>query len=634
MTAHSHRLARRLTGWLAAAVLFGLTGRGAGFAGGAPEETAVTVWATGDCVRVDPQSGRYREDRADIHSDYPGGDYRRRNALWDAAAQAVTLRAARNEIVAFQVIVEPSRPVSNVRVRLDRLVGPEGAAIAGRNLAILKAWYVRVTARSSGYEKLSLGPGWYPDALLPTADDNGSLRFDVPDPANGIGPGQRNQTVWVDVCVPRDRANAPPGEYRGELAVSWPGGRQMIGVSLSVWDFALPERTHLAGDIWNGSLRRMDPDLELAFYQMARRHRFQPGVAGYRPGVSVRGTEVAVDWSDYDARLAKYFDGSAFTEAHGYWGPGRGVPLGHVLLPFDVDWPVAVPEQNGKEEAEAVWLETARRFKAHFDADPFRRAVRKIVFIGRLDESYDEAAYRKMIYYCDLLRKATGRRWFDYRIDGGYGQEAMEKLQGHVDLWVCHTIGFDRDKIAHFRRQGVEAWFYGPMIYERRGNSACGSNTFTDLDLLTCRGVGWAAWKHRSGFCQWEFDAFYDEKTGVFRPEDAGDRAWREAINCRYGNGRYNGSGLLIYRGEPMGLDGPVASIRLKAHRRGFQDYEYFWLLQQCGEGATADGLVDSVVHAVPFGSASIGNTEVWRNDPEVWEKARRRAGDLLHAQR
>ena len=160
--------------------------------------------------------------------------------------------------------------------------------------------------------------------------------------------------------------------------------------------------------------------------------------------------------------------------------------------------------------------------------------------------------------------------------------------------------------------------------------SACGSNTFTDLDLLTCRGVGWAAWRCRSGFCQWEFDAFYDETTDVYRPENAGDRAWKEAINCRYGSNQFNGSGLLIYRGAPMGLTGPVPSIRLKALRRGLQDYEYFWLLRQYGRGGDADQLVYDIVHTTPFGAAAVGNREIWKNNPDHWDAARVRAGRLL----
>lgn len=624
-------LASRLVAGVIVVVAAGVCAQEAVAAEGDQPGSTIRVWATGDGVRVNPESGRYFEDRRDVHADYPSGEYRSRNAVWDAATRQVTLHAARNEFVAFQVIVESERPAKNTRVEFERLQGPGGVAVSGRNVALWKAWYVPVEQRSSGYEKLSLGPGWYPDALVPAADGH-TLSLEIPDAKNGVGPGQRSQSVWIDVYVPRDRASAPPGDYHGKLTVVWPGGWTEIGVALRVWDFALPEEIHCRGDIWNGSLKRMSPELELQYYQMARRHRFLPGVAGYRPKITIRGTGVEIDWSAYDARLDKYVSGSAFTEAHGYWGPGCGVPIDHLLLPFDLGWPTPIPEKGRREEAEAVWLQTGRQFKAHFDADPHWRKVGKVVFIGGLDESYDASAYEKMIYYCELLRRAVGKEWFRYRIDGGYSWEAMETLQDHVDLWVCHTIGFDRDTMAHFRERAVEPWFYGPMIYERRANSASGSNTCIDLDLLTCRGIGWAAWKHQSGYCQWEFDAFYDEKSRTFRPEKAGDRAWRRAINCRYGNVEYNGSGLLIYRGQPMGLAGPVPSIRLKAHRRGFHDYEYFWLLAQSGRREEADRLVDSIVHSVPFGRASVGNTEIWSNHPEAWDAVRIRIGELLDA--
>ncbi|KKK97272.1 hypothetical protein LCGC14_2654400, partial [marine sediment metagenome] len=226
-----------------------------------------------------------------------------------------------------------------------------------------------------------------------------------------------------------------------------------------------------------------------------------------------------------------------------------------------------------------------------------------------------------------------GADWFQYRIDGGYSGEAMETLYKHVGLWICHTIGFDHDKMAHYRALGVEPWFYGPMIYERRGNSSCGSNTFTDLDLLTCRGVGWVAWKYKCGYCQWEFDAIFHDKKKIWKRRQAGDKDWWEAMNVSYGRNEYNGSGLLIFRGtkEMTGSTGPVATIRLKGHRRGFQDYEYFWLLAKAGKGKAADELVDGIVHAEPFGAASVKNVEIWKNNPEAWDEVRIQAGRMLH---
>ena len=87
---------------------------------------------------------------------------------------------------------------------------------------------------------------------------------------------------------------------------------------------------------------------------------------------------------------------------------------------------------------------------------------------------------------------------------------------------------------------------------------------------------------------------------------------------------------MLIYRGGPVGLDEPVPSIRLKALRRGLQDYVYFWLLDKAGQGNAARRIVASVVHAEPFGQTSIGNVEIWKNDPEIWLGARVEAGERL----
>lgn len=587
-------------------------------------QPAITLWATNDGVRVSPETGRYLEDRTDIHSDYPTGDYRARNAVWDTAGR-VTIHGARNEFVAFQLVIEADEPTRGIRVQLESLTGPGGAQIAGPHIALFKAWAIRVAQPSAGYEDTSLGPAWYPDALVPGPSGE-ALIFDIPDADNAIGASQRNQTVWVDIYVPRERSEAPPGTYRGALRVEHPGGSREVEVELTVWDFALPDEIHCRGDIYNNSLARMDPEMELRYYQMCRRHGFDPGVYRYIPPLKVEATQVRIDWTHYDTRLRKYLDGSAFTEAHGYWGRGRNVPLDHIILPFDCEkgdnrrraWPMATPQGGPTPEFDAVWIETARRLRQHFDADPVWQRVKRVVFLDGLDESYYEDAYRRMIHYCNLLRQGMGEDWFQYRIDGGYTREAMEKLHPWVNLWICHTMSFDGDTVSHFRDRGVETWCYGPMIYERKENSACGSNTFLDLDTLTCRGIGWAAWKHRCGYCEWEF-------------EWNTDRSWTDPINWITEHVEYNASGLLIYRGDAIGSPGPIPSIRLKAHRRGFQDYEYFWLLREAGKEKEADEIVDSVIHAVPFGRASVGNTEIWRNNPEAWDAARVRAGEALH---
>lgn len=320
-------------------------------------------------------------------------------------------------------------------------------------------------------------------------------------------------------------------------------------------------------------------------------------------------------WAVDDSERANPISGKLFIE-------GRT----DIMLPFDIEkhgntlraWPMAMPPEGRTRRHEAIWKEVGQQVRQHLDCIPAWRNIQKIAFLDGLDESYFEEASEKMTYYGKLLHDALGRGWFKYRIDGSYSREAMEKMYSEIDLWVCHTVGFDQPTIAHFKEKGVESWFYGPMVYEQRRNSGCGSNTFTDLDLNINRAIGWIGWKYQSGWVEWEFDwnAY---------------ASWYEPENFKEPQRIYNGSGQLIYRGAVMGYKEPIASIRLKAQRRGLQDYEYFWVLsQKTGNRQASDKLVNQVIYKNPFGEAAILDTEIWKNNPEKWEQARIAAGELI----
>jgi hypothetical protein len=199
-------------------------------------QQAVEVWAVSGGVRVNPITGLLFEARPDIHKDYPSNDPRRGNSVWNPETRTVSLRAARNEFVAFQVIVETTSNLTNADVHFAALKGPSGASIDRLNIALFKEWYVNVRNATTGYEKTSLGPGWYPDALMPErrVDLFTGLPFSIPDVYNNI-PGQKNQGVWVDVFVPYDRKAAPPGRYSGNVVVSWKGRSDVIKIALDVW---------------------------------------------------------------------------------------------------------------------------------------------------------------------------------------------------------------------------------------------------------------------------------------------------------------------------------------------------------------------------------------------------------------
>ena len=177
--------------------------------GGAQAQSGVRVWAVGDSFRIDPTNGKAFEANALVFPDSPGGNYRESNLLWDGARKRISLKAARNEIVSFQLIVERTdgRAALGRRCQSRRFDRP-GATLPKDSVELFKEWYVNITRRSA--QDYSLGTGWYPDALIPCTHWTGKLfpksyilPFDVPDLLNNIGPDQRNQAVWVDVYVPR-----------------------------------------------------------------------------------------------------------------------------------------------------------------------------------------------------------------------------------------------------------------------------------------------------------------------------------------------------------------------------------------------------------------------------------------------
>ena len=101
------------------------------------------VWAVGDGVRVNPVTGAVFEARPDIHKDYPPGDPRQGNSVWNPQTKTVSLKAARNEFVAFQVILETDSQIQDANVRVSALKGPAGAVIERPNIAVFKEWYVQ-----------------------------------------------------------------------------------------------------------------------------------------------------------------------------------------------------------------------------------------------------------------------------------------------------------------------------------------------------------------------------------------------------------------------------------------------------------------------------------------------------------
>lgn len=606
---------------------------------------AMRVWVVDDAVRINPQTGEAFEDNDIYPSELrikPG--YQNKNWIFDSAMRRVSLAGARNEVLAFQLQIESQTPLKDISVAISDLQGPASFPANG-NIELFKQWYIEVNKPSHGDSSPvgfdTLGPGWYPDPLIPTGHGirrDFSMPFDLPDRANGV-PAQKVQGVWLDVYIPRDQKT---GTYAGTIAVTARSEEQVLETSLElklqVFPITLPDENHLGislNDYGSISPRQMPKEKLWAFYQMCQKHRCVLDVLYNAPKASRTGSELAIDWSEYDANFGPLFDGTAFTEQYGYYGPGIAVPVKQFYLPFETSpswaWP-RPPDEMWTEKYELAVKKALREFETHFLEKGWTR-TRLMMFYNRYDES---GRAKEISYFARLLREAGLKEphRFLYRVDGGPPEVVRAVGLKHMGIWCVNgnVRYLHREEQEEIIRGGGEIWVYS----SNSAREPCIAAPYIDTEALALRTWGWIPWKYRdtvTTMCEW----------GTFFHADG--RRWRDpAIAAALGGKEVlNGDAVLIYPGDFVGFDGPIPCIRLKALRRGSQDFEYMWLLSELtGSKSAADKIVNGVLFRAMHEALKPGQ-DYWKpregdsrsHDPAQWDEARcKLAREILDARR
>jgi len=607
-----------------------------------------TVSVIPSSVRLDPTSNEIIDNRfvllkgnKDVNS-----DILKKNSIYDG--NTVSLHAARGEYISFQLVLTSLTKETLDNIRVGMIPFRKGEDEFSIKPELFLEWAVEVKTPSTGYPVASLGNGWYPDALIPfqyIQDDSSRVRWRwtyplwLPDFNNRIDD-QKSLVIWIDQYIPFLRNEAAPGTYSSELAITIKGLTRKIPVSLTVWDFALPnENRFRAGLQHEGFTRNMTGRNELEIYQLLKRNRISMLDPTYEPELEVRSNgNIVIDWKALDERLDKYFTGKAFTAEYGYnYGPGYGEPIETFVLPFDVagkhgtkGWPdIGGPGVERNPSNRAIYTECIRKVRDHYKniIDPDKTGI--TVYLNGLDESYFLEAWSRMVYYGDIFRELYPEA--DFRIDGGYSEEAMAIVKNSISAWASHTIEYDYETVKKYQDMGIKVWLYGPLLYESKVNSWVGSSTFLDLPLVNDRAISWSCWKYRTySWLSWGAGAGW--VNGWYDPE-----SWKDASKARpeseaeFTYKKINGNALLIYAaGVVPNVNGPCPSIRLKAMRDGVQEYEYLRLLSEAdGNTHRADSIVNEIIHE-PFGPKSIGNLDVWSFDAGKWDAQRIAMGRMI----
>jgi hypothetical protein len=599
-------------------------------------------------VSVLPSSVRLNPQTNEIIDIYDNCESCRKNLLeknWVYDGNKVSLRGARGEYVSFQVVLTRNTDAVLKGISVD--VPPfKGTGGTLRNPAeLFLEWSVEVKTPSTGYPKASLGKGWYPDALIPfhcvqagPKSPGGSWIYplQLPDFNNRI-ENQKSQIIWVDQYIPFSPEDAKAGSYSTSVSITIDGMTQAIPVVLDVWDFAISNENNLKGSLQQeGFLKNMDDQQELEVYQLFKRNRVALMDPTYDPKLTMtKAGAVALDWEAFDQRLKKYFTGEAFTEKYGYRnGPGYGEPIETFLLPFDVygklgtpGWPdIGTPDVERQPEKREIYIKTIQAVRDHVNAMLDPKKTELFAYLNGLDESYFPEAYSRMVYYGDIFKKYYPEAQF--RVDGGYDDDAIKIIGHSIDAWATHTINYDSDKMRKYQNMGIKDWIYGPMLYESKVNSWVGSSTFIDLPLVNDRAISWSTWKYKArSWISWGIGAGW--RSAWYDPE-----TWKSANdggNATYSYKKLNGNALLIYSpGIVPNVDEVCPSIRLKTMRDGVEEYESMRMLSQlAADASTTSDIVNKIIDQ-PFGRKSIGNLNVWSFDAEKWDNARTEIGERI----
>jgi len=517
------------------------------------------------------------------------------------AALEVSLAGARNEWVAFQILLRADSPVEGVNLEAGDLAGPEGASLPAADTRLYRQHQIELTAGTVRNDDFR--PDGYPDPLIPfnhpltggklPAARLRAVPFDL--------PAGQTHGFWVDVYIP---PTAQAGAYCGTYRLTGEGQKPVaIPVRLTVWDFRLPDT----------------PTMRTAFGSPAKRMR-----PYYRRRAKAGKEAEPADWNAVEAQCADLLARHRInaTPPSKLTRPVPRVDGTYVISPANVD---ELRRFVDRYHVNAVKVPNP----AKIFADPRKDRAKLLAWLRSVDRAADTLNRPEVTFYIYLRDEPNDAKAYSFVRNWGkairQAHSAVKvmvteqttpqnpdwgNLYGAVDIW-CHLFPlFDPAAAAKRQALGEAFWAYTCLCLRNRTPW-----WHIDSPLLNYRVPAWIAWRFDTrGLLYWGGMCYWKEV------EDP----WTDGWTYGHKNGKnglvYNGEGTLAYPARPVGYDGIVPSLRLKGLRAGIQDYEYMAILDRLGVGAEARKIVEPLAES----------WFKWDPDPAAYEKARERLAALI----
>ncbi|MCK4855687.1 MAG: hypothetical protein KAT31_15520, partial [Bacteroidales bacterium] len=423
-------------------------------------------------------------------------DAKKSNSIWDG--ESIRLRGLYNEVLGFQVIVEVDSTGARglqlsmnppVHQQSGMMIGGSGAIRYGGQgyIEFFSQHYLHVekpTQPNWFYGSENSAPpemtGWIPDALIPSdaLAGKGGFPLTVPPTKEQIYRHQNivdiiprraslNQGFWIDLYLPRDR-KYPAGLYESEVQV-WENGAifSRLPVQIEIVDAYLPDENHSNVWVYNSGMNELSvyfpglskQEVRRMIKHEAHRHRIEL-VGGFKAHQSEFNEEILMDYKPY-------LDGSAFTPAFGYHGPGEGIA--EKLFPIGMygGQVLGTTKEKIQEESDkwVLWFEK------------FAPGVNYFKYM--IDEP-GPAQYSFINEQAGWIKSNPGPgRKLKTQVTTGY----VDDLKDAVDIWDAYD-GVEIGRMDELKKEGKDYWFYN-------GNRPRYGATILEGTAIDLRVNGW-----------------------------------------------------------------------------------------------------------------------------------------------
>lgn len=556
------------------------------------------------------------------------GEIRLEHTAFAIADHGLSLNAARNDVIAFQLLIKRTQAEApdKIAISLSDLNAvspdqnkPSSVLLAQANSQLFQAHYHWV--EHGGYEwgptsEVLPWPDFYPDALIPKTMQCGDQKQTLFDQFTVPKKTGENQSIWVDWYIPRDQI---AGEYRGNINLSVADQSLEIPLTITVYDVTLPDETTIdaVGEIYDPyKLEGIKTDLtdpewqKMAhcYQQLAHQHRM---IFIERLHVN---NEDEKKWRGYREYADPILNGSLFSAENGYIGPGAGTPVTMWRTP----WAQAYNARVEKPLAEArveKYQQLAKKWQQEVDKNQWSKTEYFAYVFDEVDGATDEdelgdvpADYIEMVHtqmqrVQQAIDAGAGKRsidliWTSHTDPSTWAGIEKEDLAGITRLWSPSANSANVDYLQQRKELGETIWYY------HAGHPSIG------IHAVNAPGVEMRTWgliNARYGFdghLMWAIN-LSDETEPYSYPSYKRD-------DDRFGNG------TLVYPGyklDTIGLKpvpGPIPSMRLKAWRQGLQDAELVNLLRTKDQNS----FVNAKLKALIPNALSEGKKQAsWSND-------------------